>query len=528
MSHASQTKQAPEFTGLRAIFWPIHKYELKKFIPMALMMSFVLFNYSLLRNIKDVLIVKQIGGAAISYVKLIGTMPMAILFVLIYTKLSSVLSKQKLFYVSLLPFVIYFALFGFVLYPNLDALQPSEQTINKIVAQVPSLEFVFRVCGKWVLSLFYVFSELWGSVVLSLLFWQFANDITRVKEAKRFYPLFGMCANVGLISSGYALVYFADQVKLYKNVVEGWAQNLQHMMLVVTIVGFAIPLIYHWMQKRVLSDPMLYDPAEKVPKKKKVKLGLGDSFKLVFSSKYIGLIAALVLCYGIAQNLIEVSWKNQLGHFHTGQHELAKFFGENSILTGYVVIAFMFIGSNIVRLFGWKFSATATPIMIAVTGFFFFGSVLFNNTTWMNSILGILSLTPIALAVYVGQAQVILSKATKYSLFDATKEMSYIPLSEDLRVKGKAAVDVVGGRLGKSGGSVIQAVLIGIVGVGTADPQLAIMPYLFAFVVVTAIVWLYAIGSLSGLFDKANKEKEKEIADMEADASKKELAVSKA
>ena len=45
-------------------------------------------------------------------------------------------------------------------------------------------------------------AELWGSVVLSLLFWGFANDINTVDEAKSYYPLFGLVANLALILSG--------------------------------------------------------------------------------------------------------------------------------------------------------------------------------------------------------------------------------------------------------------------------------------------------------------------------------------
>jgi len=69
----------------------------------------------------------------------------------------------------------------------------------------------------------------------------------------------------------------------------------------------------------------------------------------------------------------------------------------------------------------------------------------------VSGITTLLATNPLMMAVMVGAMQNILTKASKYSLFDSTKEMAYIPLDDELKVKGKAAVDVIGGRLGKSG-----------------------------------------------------------------------------
>ena len=60
----------------------------------------------------------------------------------------------------------------------------------------------------------------------------------------------------------------------------------------------------------------------------------------------------------------------------------------------------------------------------------------------------------------IGAAQNVLSKAAKYALFDPCKESAYIPLDAESKTKGKAAVEVIGGPLGKSGGSFLQQVTI--------------------------------------------------------------------
>ena len=100
--------------------------------------------------------------------------------------------------------------------------------------------------------------------------------------------------------------------------------------------------------------------------------------------------------------------------------------------------------------------------MIGTTGLMFYLLTIFAPA--FAPLATMLGTTPLMLAVFVGAAQNILSKSSKYSLFDPCKEMAYIPLDHESKTKGKAAIDVVGNPLGKSGGAMIQQVLIFAVG----------------------------------------------------------------
>ena len=193
--------QDPTFSKLRAALWPIQNNELKKFLPMSLMMFFVLFNYTLLRNIKDTLIITApaCGAEVIPFVKLFGGMPAALLFFFIYLKLSNILSRKNLFYTCLIPFLIFFTAFAFIIFPNKEILHPTLQSIEGLRETCPNAKWFLSLYGVWSYAIFYIFSELWGVVVLAVLFWQFANEITRTSEAKRFYPYVGLLANVCLI-----------------------------------------------------------------------------------------------------------------------------------------------------------------------------------------------------------------------------------------------------------------------------------------------------------------------------------------
>ncbi|AFS19476.1 ADP/ATP carrier protein [Chlamydia psittaci 84/55] len=194
-------------------------------------------------------------------------------------------------------------------------------------------------------------------------------------------------------------------------------------------------------------------------------------------------------------------------------NEYSEFMGNFSFWTGVVsVIVMLFIGGNVIRKFGWLTGALVTPVMVLLTGVFFFVLVIFRDQA--SGIVAMFGTTPLMLAVMVGAVQNILSKSTKYALFDATKEMAYIPLDQEQKVKGKAAIDVVAARFGKSGGSLIQQGLLVVCGsIGAMTPYLAI-----ALFVIIAI-WLVSATKLNKLFLIQSTLKEKELAGEEAAVS---------
>src|SRR5690606_15764245 len=93
------------------------------------------------------------------------------------------------------------------------------------------------------------------------------------------------------------------------------------------------------------------------------------------------------------------------------------------------------------------------------------------NVPWFASFFG---LSPLMLSVTLGSFQNCLSRAAKYTVFDATKEISFIPLSVQSKLKGKAAIDGIGSRIGKSGGSLVyQGLIIIFSTIGASSPYAA-------------------------------------------------------
>ena len=499
----SNNIESKDFSFLRSMFWPIYRYEMKKFLPMALTLLLIVLNYTILRNAKDAIINTAPGSGpeVLSFLKGWAVMPSAILFVVVYSKLANLLSREKLFYSVVSFFLVFFAVFSWVLYPMRDSIHMSIDTLQSLKAQYPNIQWIIPMFGYWSFSLFYIFSELWGSSMISLLFWQFANEITSTVQAKRFYAMFILVANIATIAAGNIGTFLADYIKEHG----GWEKTQFIIIGIVVISGIGIMSLYRWINLYVLTDPNHYSEANKKAKKKKLKLGVLDSFKYIIRTPYIAYIALIVICYGVSMNLIEAIWKYQIKIMYPDTNQNYRFMAILSQYTGYFAIILIIVTKNILHKFSWFLASIITPLIILVSGSMFLAFTLFKEGL-SDIVMNTLGISVTMAAVWVGLIQNSVSKGTKYALFDPTKEMAYIPLDQELKVKGKAAVDVIGGRLGKAFGGYTQQVLL----ILTAGTIPSISPYLGGVTAAILLVWIFAVGKLSKLYNQKIEEKKME------------------
>lgn len=483
------------------------KNERKKLIPLALMFFCILFNYTILRDTKDVLMITapKSGAEVIPFIKTYVNLPTAIGFTVIYSKLCDTLEQKNVFYACTIPFLIFFGVFATLIYPSIGVLHP-HAFVDKIAALLPAgFSAPLSIIRNWSFSVFYVMAEMWGSVVASLLFWGFANEVTTVEEAKKYYPLFGLGANVALIFSGQYVKWVSSLRAAVAPGVDAWGLSLKYLMGAVLASGGVLLATFSHMQRNVLTDPECVNVKmqERRKKKKKIKMTMKESAQFLLSSKYIRDLAMLVISYGMCINIVEVTWKSKLKLAFQDPNAYSAFMGNFSSVTGAVTLAMMLIGRTIFQKFGWRVAALVTPSVIGVTGLLFFILNMFGPV--FAPLTAALGTTPLMLAVLIGAAQNILSKSSKYSLFDPCKEMAYIPLDQESKTKGKAAIDVIGNPLGKSGGSLIQQVLI--FGVGSLA---AATPYLAVILGGLIWVWLRSANSLADQFENALNVDEEE------------------
>lgn len=487
---------ATSFGKWRQRFWPIHAYELKKILPLLFMKFFISFTYQVLTSMKDAFVVTAKGGGAevIPILKGWVVLPCALAATLLYSKLTNIFHRKTLFYGIILFFLSFVLLYGFVLYPNLDALSPhrSADWLQSVLGEQNS--HWVAIYRNWMQSVFFVIAELWGGVVIFLLFWGFVNHICNFGEAKRYYNLFIAGGDIAQMLTGPVVCYYTGKFV-------GSQFPVALKFLSCYVLGFcgAIMLLHWWLTRYVLTDKRFYSPeSHGVSFEEKTKLSLKESLKFIVQSKYLRCIAVIVIAYGLVMNLAEVTWKANLGQAYpdTGSYQSFMATITSSVGVCSFFITTLFSGM-IIRMLGWHFCAQVTPIVVGAGTLIFLA--LFQNPEWVSPLSSLFGLSPLLLIVLFGAFQNVSSKICKYAFFDATKEMSYIPLDKESKVKGKAAIDVVGGRLGKSGAAWIQIILIQIAGTGSV---LSITHFLLPIIGCTILFWIFSVRSLNKQFTK--------------------------
>jgi ATP:ADP antiporter, AAA family len=482
-----------EFGRWRTYLWPVHRHELKKLIPMLLIFFLITLNYNIIRTLKDTLVVtaKGSGAEVIPFIKVWAMFPTSILLTYFFTRLSNRFSRETVIYVMFSFFLLFFFVFTFLLYPAREILHPnvSADTLQEILPS--GFKGLIAMYRNWTFTAFYVMSELWGNIVLFVLFWGFANQITRLNEAKRFYGLFGIGANASGVAAGQASVWlYRDSLdSMLPFGTSGWEQSLMMLMILVLIAGLVTLGLFYWMNRCILNNPLYYDPKDANQEKSvKGKLSMRESFSYLIRSKYLMSLAFIVIGYNLVINLTEILWKHEVRELFPNPGEYNLYMNQVTTLIGiFATFSAFLISGNSIRKYGWTFTAMLTPAILLVTSIGFFGCFLAKES-FAEVMLAVAGTSPLALAVFFGSCQNVLSRAAKYSVFDATKEMAFVPLSSESKLKGKAAIDGVAARLGKSGGSVIhQSLLL------TLSSFTASAPYVACFLISIIILWMVAV-----------------------------------
>lgn len=492
------------FGKIRAYLWPIRRDELKKFIPTLLIFFLVGFNYSLLRATKDALVVTapSSGAEALPFLKVWAIVPCALFFTFLFTRVSNHLSREKVFYAMMSMFIVFFSLFALILYPFQDALHP-HNFCDRIQKLLPiGCQGFVALFRNWTFTLFYVMSEMWSTIIMTVLAWGFANDVTSVNDARRYYGLLAISINLSGIVAGEVATFMSHHVynPYLPFGVDAWGQSIFFLNAIIVLVGFCCMGLFRYLHIRGFG---YNSPTCHAQEGIKVKMGLRKNFSYLAKSKYLISIAVIVVMYNIAINLVEVVWKDQVKQLYPNPADFNAYMGQILVWIGIVAsVTSIFVSGSIIRRFNWTTSAMISPFILLITGIAFFFFFFFKDSSFA-AVSILLGTSPLVMCVFFGSLQNCLARASKYTLFDATKELAFIPLSKECKLKGKAAIDGVGSRLGKSGGSLIHQSLLMFFGTVSLST-----PYVAILLLGVIAVWMYAVRALGRRFNELSSQQE--------------------
>lgn len=449
---------------LRHLFWPVYgRHEHRLVIPLFLVSFLIGFVYNILRPIKTTLVVSVLSDAKIlPYLKLWAVLPGAFLSTYFYTKLADKYRRSVVFFATLGVFFVFFLAFLIFLYPHRETLVwHSSRALEQFLPA--GLEGAVGMFRYWHFSLFYTFSELWASVAFSLVFWGYVNEMVSMGEAKRFYGLFIFSGNISCIVAGFLGASLGRQD--WRLPFLGARTEMERSVEGVLLLALAAIAVI-WLLLRCTFD--LNRQTAKAPstgtsvsvedgasvirssgKRKKENLSFRACWQEVKKSPYLMGIAGIMLSYNLMYNLSEVMWTEMSQLYYSNHLDDFRDYQSRMVLwTGVVSILFsFFLCGNLISKFGWLVAALVAPFIWLVFGGSFFTMILFltADNVWV---------------LIMGSLMMGLGRASKYTLFDETKEMAFVPLPVHSQRRGKAIVDGLGGWVGRAGGALIYQILL--------------------------------------------------------------------
>lgn len=452
---------------------------------MIAVVSLLNINFNILRSVRNALVVADKGGSAafIPYFELCGTFPASILLTWVLSRLMRKFSFRFIFSSTMLFFLFFFLIFAFWIYPFREVIQSLLQSRLGGLAEIASFQVIFT---HWPDMIFYIMSELWKVALLSVVFWGFVNQKLSMDEAKRFYPPLMLGSSIGTIIAGPITVFCTSRFSW--DVFPLAAQRWQHSLCLLTTFMVACGLLtlfaFNALFKLLLvKSQKTIEPSsqEREPFSQRL-LSLSSSLRYLVRSSYLTALLIVVVAEYVSYALGELIFLETLKEMYPNPSDYCQYLGSLTFWTG-ILTAFsaIILTPYLLQKCRWSRNALITPALMVLMTFGFFFMIYCRKSGFFSNI----SLLP--LIVFMGSLHFCIGRSAKYTLFDATKELAFIPLDREGQMRGKLIIDGMGSRLGRGGSSFLSLVLFFFLG-GPSESALfvGILAIIFACILIPA------------------------------------------
>jgi len=345
--------------------------------------------------------------------------------VVVFTRLSRQLRRQQLTFVFAVFFIACYLLFGQWLHTPDDA-------------------------SVWS---FYLFGDLYSTLMVAT-FFAFLNDSVTPGAAKRLYGLVGLggvCGGVfgsSVVSANVSLLSYSH-----------WLWICSGLTVLIAAAAWGAGR-----QVRVPTRTTQDVAPTPTPTTKPRGNAATEGARLVFSSRYLLSIVAIVGLYEVISTIIDFQFTFTVSHYLDGA-DIGRHFALVFSITNWVsLLVQLFLTSFIMTRFGMVTALLVLPFTIAL------GSSAF-------------LLFP---ALWVGSMLSTADNGFSYSINQSAKEALYVPTSAAEKYRAKAFIDMFVQRFAKA-----IAVLISL-GITFMFKDISSLRYLGLLTLVLIVVWVVA------------------------------------
>lgn len=260
-------------------------------------------------------------------------------------------------------------------------------------------------------------------VVLIEIFWSLANTMFQIRTAKWLYGLFCVAGSSGGAAANSLVPSLTQAVGTYA------VLAVLFPLLGIVAIGCLLAPKPDLSQGGSQSAPQSKEEAEK-PK---------ASFSVLRQSPYLMLMLMLIGSIQVVITLIDYQFNGVLERSYPDLDTRTQVISKVYLTINIGSVALQLLTGPVLKLLGISKTLVSIPLLLGGT------------------LIGYVAFPAFALLA----ATKVLSKVLDYSLFRASKEILYIPLSYTEKTQGKAMVDMLTYRVAKGGASALLLVLAG-------------------------------------------------------------------
>lgn len=285
-------------------------------------------------------------------------------------------------------------------------------TCTLIGATMALFWWLFQFSWPWVSVVFYV----WVSIVYVMTvsqFWSFSNHVFDPRQAKRLFGFIGAGGLLGGIAGGQVARVVTEFV------------GTRYTLLVASgiLVGVVV-LIYivHSLEPQQGSEAR--PGSAGLDKMRKAKGG----FEAIAGSRHLQAITAIMVLTVVVAQIVDLQFNWAVEQATSNQDQRTAFFGNFYSIMNISAFAFQLVfTSRIHRVLGVGFAMRVLPVTMGIGTIALFIAAGFKEVVLKSA----------SLILKIGE------NGLRYSLDQATRELLFLPIPSNARLKAKAYIDVL-------------------------------------------------------------------------------------